>query len=411
MLRQWFLFLQGYLILEINGAAKERFLNLCKNNEIELIQIFSGNSIWHCKIRCRELKKLKQFLKKTGCRIRIKEKHGLPFLIHSLKQRRGILLGSVLFLLIVTQCTGRIWKITVSGGFLHTREQILGVMAEELGVYGGMPKSMADCFEIEKRLRLDYNEIGWISVEKKGCCLHVMLNESTMPKQVEVSEQPCHIVAAQDGIVRKLEVLCGVPLVKAGDEVKKGDILISGIVPIIGDYEELIRNQPVAANGAVYIESGFSYSARCSMTYVQKNVLKKQSGIEIFLWNQKIFSYIPRYSEGKYDIISIDIIPYAFEDYHVPVLFRKYRLLAYETETLHRTADEAEALVRSEWNAFLSDWEMQGVEIVNTEFSSEVTGGVCAASGAITACGNFITYQEIFDEEWKIEDEYSGNNP
>ncbi len=411
MLEKCFLFLQGYLILEICGDTKERFLNLCKNNELEILQIFSINSVWYCKISYRELKKMKQFLKKTGCHIRIKEKRGLPFLLYSLKQRRGILIGSVLFLLIVTQCTGRIWKINVSGGFLHTREQLLSVMSEELGIYGGMPKGMADCFEIEKRLRLDYNEIGWISVEKRGCCLYVMLNESTMPQQVEEPKQPCHIVASQDGIVRKMEVLCGVPLVKVGDEVKKGDILISGVVPVIGDYEELIRNQPVAAKGAVYIESGFAYSARCSMAYSKKNVLKKRAGIEVFLFNKKLFSYIPRYSDGKYDIISIDIIPYAFEDYQVPVLFRKYRILAYETEALHRTAEEAEAMAISEWNAFLSDWEAQGVKIISTEFSSEVIGRVCTATGTITACGNFITYQEIFDEEWKIEDEHSGNNP
>lgn len=270
MLEKIVYFIQGYLILELCGDTKERFLNLCKNKEIEILQIFSIDSRWYCKIRCQDLKKMKQLIKKTGCRIYIKEKQGIPFLIRYMKRRRGILLGGLLFLFIVVQGTGRIWKITISGGFLHTREQILKVMEEELGIYGGMSEAMVDCFAIEKRLRLDYNEIGWISVEKKGCCLHIMLNESTMPKQVEVPEHPCHIVAAQDGIVRKIEVLDGIPLVKPGDEVKKGDILISGIIPIIGDYDELIRNQPVAANGEVYLESEFFYSARSSMGYQKK---------------------------------------------------------------------------------------------------------------------------------------------
>lgn len=139
--------------------------------------------------------------------------------------------------------------------------------------------------------------------------------------------------------------------------------------------------------------------------------MEKRFGIDIFLWNKKIFSYIPRYSEGKYDIISIDVVPYAFEDYQVPVLFRKYQLLSYETEILHRTAKEAEALAVSEWNNFLFDWEAQGVRIIKTEFSSEAANGVCVTTGTITACGNFITYQEILDEEWKGKDEYSGNNP
>ena len=411
MLFKLFYFLQGYLILELCGNTKERFINLCKNKEIEIIQIFSIDTKWYCKIRCKEYKKIRTLLKKTGCQLKIKEKRGIPFLYHYIMKRRGIVIGSVLFWLIITQCSGRIWKINVSGGFLHTREQILQVMAEELGVYGGILGEQVDCFEIEKRLRLDYNEIGWISVEKRGCRLFIMLNESTMPKQVPVSEQPCHIVAAKDGIVKKIEVLEGIPQVKPGEEVKKGDILISGIIPIVGDYDEIIRNHPVAATGAVYLESEFSYNAKLSMTYNQKNILEERSGVEFFIFDRKLFSYIPRYSEGKYDIMSIDIVPYAFEDYQVPFFVRKYRLMEYETELLYRTEEEAKKLALSNWENFLADWEAQGVRISNTNFSSEVNDGVCMATGAITACGNFISYQEILEEEWKIKDEHSGDNP
>ena len=76
-------------------------------------------------------------------------------------------------------------------------------MQQKLGIYGGVPENSVDCFDVEKRLRLDYNEIGWISVEKRGCFLFVRLNESTMPDIPEKREEPCHIIAAQDGIVRR----------------------------------------------------------------------------------------------------------------------------------------------------------------------------------------------------------------
>ena len=289
MLEKLFYFLQGYLILELCGDSKERFINLCKNKEIEIIQIFLINDRWYCKIKCRDYKKIRPYIKKTGCISKIKSKIGLPFLWRRVKKRKGLLLGGALFLFIITQCSGRIWYIGVEGGFLHTREQMTQVMKEELGVYGGILGKQVDCFEIEKKLRLDYNEIGWISVEKRGCRLFVMLNESTMPKQVETREEPSHIIASQDGIVRKIEVMAGIPQVKVGDEVKKGDILISGVVPIMGDYEDLIRNNPVAAEGAVYIESEFSYTARHSMVYEKKNFQKERLGLEFFYWNANYF--------------------------------------------------------------------------------------------------------------------------
>lgn len=411
MLERLFQYLLGYVILELCGSEKERFINLCKNREIEIIHIFSINDTWYCKITCRQLKKIKNSLRKTGCRMRIKKKRGLPFLLQHMKKRKGLLIGSVLFLLILTQFSGRIWHIDVDGGFIHTREQMLQVIAEELNVYAGVPKELVDCFEIEKRLRLDYNEIGWISVEKRGCCLFVRMNESTMPKQVFVQEIPSHIIAGQDGVVKKIEVLAGVPMVKVGDNVKKGDILISGVIPIIGDFNELLRKQAVCAVGAVYIESDFSYNTAFPMRYEKKNYTGERKGLELFLFGRKLFSYIPRYSVGKYDIMSNDIVPYAFEDYQVPVLLRMYRYIPYTCETVHMTEQEAKEKAQKNWEEFLSDWKEQGVQIIQAVYSLELQQGYCFTAGTVTACGNFISYQEIMEEEWKIQDEHRGDNP
>ena len=411
MLEKFFLYIQGYLILELCGDEKERFINLCKNKGIEILQLYLIEETWYCKIRSKDFKKMKCFTKKTGCFCKIKRKIGFPFFLRGLKKRKGIVIGSILFFLVLQQCSGRIWHISVEGGFLHTREQMLQVMQTELGVYGGVLSEQVDCFEVEKRLRLDYNEIGWISVEKKGCCLFVRLNESTMPEEAEKREVPSHIVADRDGIVRKLEVRKGVPMVKTGDRVKKGDILISGIVSIVGDFDELLRKEPVVALGNVYLESDFSYEANFPITYEVKNYQKERLGLEIFLMERKIFSYMPRYSDGKYDIISIDIVPYAFEDYRGPVLFRKYRLLPYSTEWVNMTEPEVKQKAENLWNAFLADWEKQGVQILDAACSTKIMQKKCNISGIITACGNFISYQEIMEEEWKTEHEYSGDNP
>jgi tRNA U38,U39,U40 pseudouridine synthase TruA len=42
MLEKLFYYLQGYLILELNGDSKERFINLCKNKDIEITFYGSG---------------------------------------------------------------------------------------------------------------------------------------------------------------------------------------------------------------------------------------------------------------------------------------------------------------------------------------------------------------------------------
>lgn len=411
MLEKLFFFWKGYLIIELCGESKERFLNLCKNSEIELLHIFYMKEHLYCKLCAKEYKKLYPFIKKTNCYPKIKKKVGIPFLLHHLKQRKGLIIGSILFILIVTQCSKRIWHIDVQGGFLHTRQQIMRVLNDELNIYGGILSELVDCFEIEKRIRLDYNEIGWISVEKKGCRLNIMLNESVMPNIREQTDKAVHIVAERDGIVQRVEVSVGVPQVKKGDIVQKGDVLISGIIPIVGDYDELIRYETVCAEGKVFLETQFSYEVNYNMEYEVKNIVDEKIGMTIFLFQQKLFSYIPRYSNSKYDIISIDIVPYVFQDYQVPIVLRKYRCREYVVEKVRMTDAQAKEKAMLYWEEFLKDWESQGVQIVKKQFETKIQRKTCKAIGTVIACGNFISYQEIIKEELNIKDEYSGNNP
>ena len=109
--------------------------------------------------------------------------------------------------------------------------------------------------------------------------------------------------------------------------------------------------------------------------------------------------------------MSIDIVPFCFEDYQAPVLLKKYKLLAYDTELIKLTENEIAEKVKTDWEAFLLDWESQGVQIIQADYTFDILQKKCAVTGTITACGNFISYQEILEEEWRNQDEYSGNNP
>jgi len=410
MVEKLFLFCKGYVIVEITADSKERFLNLCKAKEIEIIDIVSINSSIYGKISCRDYLKIKPVVKKTKCRPRLKRKVGLPFVSRSVLKRKGLITGVFCFFVILTQLTGRLWYIDVQGGFLHTREQVVQILRNEMKVYAGIGNDAADCTEIEEKLRLIYNEIGWVSVEKKGCNLYVRINESVMPQIPQEQKEPYHIIAEKDGIVKKLEVLSGIAQVHVGDEVKKGDILISGIVPMVGDYDELLENRPVGAIGNVYIESDFTYQTVYPMTYQEKKETGSRFGIAFFFKEKKLFSYIPRYSVGKYDIISTDIIPFVFRDFRAPFFIRIYVVRAYETEVTQLKEAEAKEKAVAAWNDFLTDWRDQGVEISEEAISVEIGAHQCRATGRGVVLGNFISYQEIQDEEWKIDDEYSGND-
>ena len=63
------------------------------------------------------------------------------------------------------------------------------------------------------------------------------------------------LAAAADGTVVSILTRSGVPMVRAGDEVKKGDVLISGLVPVKNDDQTVREYGRVVSDGDVVIET------------------------------------------------------------------------------------------------------------------------------------------------------------
>ena len=87
MLRRLKYWLTGYLTVHIIGISPERFINLCSNRRIYIWNIFREDESYILNISAKNYKELKPIVRKTKLIPRIKNKHGLPFLIH--RYRRG----------------------------------------------------------------------------------------------------------------------------------------------------------------------------------------------------------------------------------------------------------------------------------------------------------------------------------
>ena len=72
-------YVRGYLRIRIWGFSPERFMNLCSNKGILLWDIVREGDVYYMNIGLRGFRELKPILKKTGTRVAILEKYGLPF--------------------------------------------------------------------------------------------------------------------------------------------------------------------------------------------------------------------------------------------------------------------------------------------------------------------------------------------
>ena len=99
-----------------------------------------------------------------------------------------------------------------------------------------MAKKNVDCDRIEKDIRMEYDDIIWVSAYVHGSCLKIKVRENPDRKELQTeaeAEAPMDIVAEADGIIQKIITRKGNPLVREGSEVKKGEILVSGSVEMV----------------------------------------------------------------------------------------------------------------------------------------------------------------------------------
>ena len=93
-----------------------------------------------------------------------------------------------------------------------------------------MKKKNVDPQNITEGIMSKYDGVSWMSINPIGTTLSVNISEKVEPPNVQDNTEPCNIVAKCDGVIKNIKVTEGRAVVKVGDAVVKGDVLISGIV-------------------------------------------------------------------------------------------------------------------------------------------------------------------------------------
>lgn len=221
-------YILGYVTFTASGGFSERFINLCSQKGIALWDVESRNGIISANTNISGYKNIRECASRSAMNVRIKEKQGLPFLIHKYRGRVGFLIGAVLFLLIIGLLSTRLWTIEVSGNDKISDKEIIQVF-EKLGVSTGAKISNIDVTAVQEQALEELDELSWLALNISGSTATVEVRESV--KKPESQDQtPCNIVANYGGQIIKLEVYDGTSQQELGAAVAKGDLLISGVI-------------------------------------------------------------------------------------------------------------------------------------------------------------------------------------
>lgn len=221
-------FITGYVCFTAKGGFPERFLNLCRMRGIILWDLRSIDGIIHARTDRSGYRRIRSVARKSGMKVRIAKKCGLPFFLNRHSHRAGLIAGACFCLAMLCILSTRIWSVDVIGNSRVAPEEIIGVF-EELGIKKGTPERKIDINSVEIAALKRLPELTWLNINISGSAAVIEVRERVAKPETDESGEPSDIVAARDGQIVILRPFNGTQEQKIGNAVLKGDLLISGI--------------------------------------------------------------------------------------------------------------------------------------------------------------------------------------
>lgn len=285
-------YLKGYVIVEVSGYALDRFMNMVVTSGIQLEEVRRVEDKLYMQTTIKDFKRLKPYAKKTKCRLKITKKEGMPFISFRYRRRLGFVIGSLLFAVGIYALCSFVWLIDIKGVARLNETEVIEYLSEE-GYKTGCMKSKLDLRMLEKTLMRKYPEIVWISAEYEGTKLTIQIAEAIPKPEIVATTEPCNLRAKKDALITYIATQEGIPQVKAGDTVRKGEVLVAGSTYLEDEQQSLYLAH---AEADIKAKTCYSIVARIPLKKMQKNYtnqVARKYTVRLFDWE------IPLYRSRK----------------------------------------------------------------------------------------------------------------
>ena len=373
-------YLRGMIRIEVSGAFPERVVNLCAQNRVEFWAVeWPNEHTVRMSIRARGLKEAQRFSEKTDCELRIEWSRGVPQFLSLFRQRYGFLAGLTLALLTVAILSGFVLSIEITGNERVSDAEILQQLQRH-GLRVGVYAPALDRRQMEQEILLELKDLSWMTINLKGTRVEVQVLETTQAPERIDERGFYHIVSRADGIVTGIEPELGDALVREGDIVGKGDVLISGTVTLEPPkYSDLpARYYQTHARGRVWARTWHQFTTVIPETAQ----VKRWSGQEktchaiIFFGTRVEFFGNSSISDGLYDKITSvrqAVLPGGIA---VPIWIVEERYRGYEMQAVCIDRDAAADMIKEEVGKHLKALAGEDGSVLTATFETRITDGM-----------------------------------
>ena len=283
----------------------------------------------------------------------------------------------------------------MEGNIRNSTPEILGFLKEQ-GIVHGMARSRISCSKVAAEIRERYPDITWVSAQLDGTRLLLTVKEGIfVQKTEEEKENACNIIADGTGEIVKIITRAGVPQKKEGDQCRKGELLVSGILELKNDSQEVVKYEAVHADADIYIKRQKAYYREIPMLYeTEEWTGKEKKGV--YVRAAGLYFGIGDKAEKGWNQSTEDKKIFLTESFCLPVSIGRIMKKQFKTVKKEYTEDEVKELA---WRILQLHEEkliQKGVQISANNVKIEIDHKTCISKG-------FLEIIEKIGEETPVE--------
>ena len=370
--------LRGIVTLTVQGPFPERVLNLCAQHRLDFWGLeWRDEHTITLQTRRKTWKQVKEQAERIGCAVVVGQRRGLPFFLGRFRRRYGFLAGLTVSVAAVCVLSGFVFTVEVTGNETVPTAHILGEL-RRLGLHPGVYGPSLELKQIGQEALLTLEDLSWMTINLYGTRAEVIVREVKKPPEI-LDESGCwDIVAEADGLITQVEPLNGEAVVKEGDTVIAGDVLITGNVSMEPPLysQEPVRYYQTHARGRVWATTWRTIRARIPL----ETTAKHYTGEEISRYCLTLFGHpIEFYRNSSiswpfYDKINT-VYPLVLPGgLSLPVFWSVQQIRAYEPDQIQVERDAAQSLLEEQLFKRLTQLLKDGETVESSRFSAVVQG-------------------------------------
>ncbi len=364
--------LRGSVRVEVSGAEPVKLLNALGGDGI---CFWDAEPVDDFTIRIgvysRELGRVRALAGRHQCAVKVLRERGVPVVRRRLRRRIALLTAAVVCFALLAASSLFVWDIEIEGNESVSKGAILRALAN-CGVKSGSfwPGWSSD--EIRNSVILDIPELSWVGVSVDSSRAIVRVRERIERPQLVSDDAAGSVTARTTGIIERMEVYQGAPLVTVGDAVIAGETLVSGEMP-----SEVGDTRYVRASALVEARTWYELNAAAPLEYAALTQTGTHTRWALIIGDKRINFYrgSSQTDAGCGKIVTE--YPLAWEGvFTLPVTLVREQTLEYGVSAA--AEDEAALAARLQeqlQNTLEREISGRG-EIASSTFASSVSGGM-----------------------------------